>query len=158
MDYSAAKFAIEGKVNPPAYRYKEINSSQVSHHKRRLSQGSDGHEFNAKRYKVSEPKPEVIVVEKIEESLVADVPVTSSSLFHILGRGSTSTEIKSSSSDAELFDFTYDDVIEDDVFLPEGLESETERYEESLQLILDTLRYGAEDSIQTLLGYLRTSL
>lgn len=31
--------------------------------------------------------------------------------------------------------------MEDDVFLPEGSELETEIYEESLQPVLDTLRY-----------------
>jgi len=157
MDYSAAKFSMEGKVNRPAYRYKAESSLQVTR-KRRLSQGNDGKDLNAKRHKISfEAEPEGAVLKEIE-SQVVDVPVTSSSLFCVLGRGSPSAENEAGSSDAELFDLTDDDAMEDEVFLPEGSESETEGYEESLQLILDTLRYGAEDAIQTLLGHLRTSL
>ena len=49
------------------------------------------------------------------------------------------------------------DLMEDDVFMSEDSESNTPHvgYEESLRLILDTLRYGTEESIQTILDILR---
>lgn len=159
MEQSTAKFLLEGKVVRPPRRFREMPRRQTVRHKRRLSQESDREKFRAKRLKVSlETSPEATVVKNVE-SLSAEVPVTSSYLFRVLGQGLASSESKPPSL-GELLGFTDDEDVEDDVFLPEGSESETspERYEESLQLILDTLRYGTEDSIQTLLGFLRTSL